>query len=222
MLGEIMHFEILVEDISGKKVLDNLVPRLINDNDTFRVISFKGIGHFPKNGTTGIAILTQKLLNDLPKLLVSYAKTWQTQKKEAVVIVVCDLDDKCLKQFRNELITLLNNCNPKPQTRFCIAVEEMEAWFLGDIAAIKQAYPKAKEAILKSYVHDSICGTWEKLADAVYQGGAIALNQKGWQMVGKEKSIWAENITPYFSIDNNNSPSFCYFRDSLRKIATDL
>jgi hypothetical protein len=183
MHGNIMHFEILVEDISGKKLLDNLVPRIIGNNNTFKVIPYKGIGRIPTKMNNGADAKKRILLDNLPRLLQGYGKTYQNYP--AMVIVVCDLDDKCLKQFRNELITLLNNCNPKPQTRFCIAVEEMEAWFLGDILAIKQAYPRAKEIILKSYENDSICGTWEKLADAVYQGGAIALNKNGWQMVGK-------------------------------------
>jgi hypothetical protein len=32
-----MHVEILVEDLSGKKALDILVPRIIRGQDTFRV-----------------------------------------------------------------------------------------------------------------------------------------------------------------------------------------
>ena len=44
-----MHIEMLVEDLSGKKALDVLVPRIIGDHDTFRVHSYKGIGHIPKN-----------------------------------------------------------------------------------------------------------------------------------------------------------------------------
>ena len=60
----------------------------------------------------------------------------------AAVVVVCDLDDKSLKNFREELFAVLNACDPKPETRFCIAIEEGEAWLLGDIPAVKAAYPK--------------------------------------------------------------------------------
>ena len=42
-----MHFEILAEDQSGKKTLDILVPNIIGDEHTFRVISYKGIGRIP-------------------------------------------------------------------------------------------------------------------------------------------------------------------------------
>jgi len=49
MQCDAMHFEILVEDQSGKVALDILVPKIIGDNHTFRVIDYKGIGRIPKN-----------------------------------------------------------------------------------------------------------------------------------------------------------------------------
>ena len=86
---------------------------------------------------------------------------------QAAVILVCDLEDKCLKTFRQELLGILDRCNPKPENRICIAIEEGEAWFLGDMNAIKRAYVRAKDSVLDSCLNDDICGTWEKLADAV-------------------------------------------------------
>ena len=137
----------------------------------------------------------------------------------AAVILVCDLDDKCLKAFRQNLLGILNTCSPKPETRFCLAIEEGEAWFLGDLSAVRLAYPKAKNNVLLSYVNDSICGTWERLAEAVYPGGSHSLSKKGWQAVGIEKSKWAETITPRMDVTSNNSPSFRYFRDKLQELA---
>jgi hypothetical protein len=209
-----MHFEILVEDRSGKTVLDILVPKIIGDNHTFRVTPFIGIGHIPKLITSAKNVNNRMLLNNLPKLLRAYGKSLQGY---GVVIVICDLDDKCLKNFRAELFAILETCSPRPETRFCVAVEEGEAWFLGDITAIKQAYPRAKDTVLNAYVNDSISGTWEQLADAVYKGGAQALSKQGRQAVGAEKSMWAENITPHMDIDNNLSPSFNYFLGKLRE-----
>lgn len=213
-----MHFQILVEDQSGKIALDILVPKIIGNEHTFDVKSYKGVGRIPTKMNKAVDASKRILLDNLPKLLAGYGRAWQNYN--AVVIVVCDLDDKCLKSFRNELIGLLNTCNPAPETCFCIAIEEGEAWFLGDISAIKQAYPHAKNAVLSSYVNDSICGTWESLADAVYTGGSLALKKTGWQTAGKEKSIWAEKIAPCMNVEENQSPSFQYFRDNLRRIAT--
>ncbi len=215
-----MHFEILVEDQSGKKALDILVPKIIGDDHTFNVHSYKGIGHIPKNlANTGDAS-KRILLNRLPKLLRGYGNTFANYPENypAAVFLVCDLDDKCLKAFRQQLFNILNACYPKPETRFCISIEEGEAWFLGDIPAIKTAYPKAKDAVLGAYVNDSICGTWERLAEAVYGGGSAALLAKGWQAVGSEKSQWAEKITPHMDVANNASPSFAYFKQKLLEL----
>lgn len=212
-----MHFEILVEDQSGKKALDIIVPKIIGTGNTFNIHPYKGIGRIPRNLGATTDAGKRILLDQLPRLLRGYGKTFANYHEHypAAVILVCDLDDKCLKAFRKELYIILESCNPKPKTRFCIAIEEGEAWFLGDIPAIKAAYPKAKNAILNGYVNDSICGTWERLADAVFPGGSAKLSAKGWQAIGTEKSRWAEKISPSMNVRNNASPSFIHFRDKL-------
>ena len=211
-----MHFEIFVEDQSGKKALEILVPNIIADSHTFNIIDFRGIGHIPKHLTSSTHIRTRLLLNQLPGLLRGYGKTYANCS--AAVIVVCDLDSRCLKEFRQELLAVLHVCNPRPNTRFCIAVEEGEAWLLGDMPAIRAAYPQARDAVLNSYTNDSICGTWELLADAVFAGGSKALVRRGWRAVGREKSVWATKIPPLMDVENNASPSFQYFREKLRAL----
>lgn len=215
-----MHFEILVEDQSGKKALDIIVPKIIGGEHTFIVHSYKGIGHIPRNMNDADDASKRILLDNLPKLLKGYGRAFENYpgNYQAAVILVCDLDKKCLKVFRENLFGILRACNPRPETRFCIAIEEGEAWFLGDMNAIKSAYPKAKDAVLGSYENDSICGTWEKLADAIYPGGVLMLSKKGWQAVGEEKSRWAEAISPNMDVNNNSSPSFRYFRDKILEL----
>lgn len=212
-----MHFEILVEDQSGKKTLDILIPKIIGNNHTFKVHSYKGLGQIPRNLAGSTDVSKRILLDRLPRLLRGYGKTFSSYPADysAAVILVCDLDDRCLKQFRTELICILESCSPRPETHFCIAIEEGEAWFLGDIPAVKAAYPKAKDTILQGYVNDSICGTWERLADAIFPGGAKVLSEKGWAGIGFEKSVWAEKITPHMNWQDNASPSFGYFTKKL-------
>lgn len=216
-----MHFEILVEDQSGQTMLEILVPKIIGAQHTFRVHDYSGIGHIPKNLKSSTDARKRLLLDQLPKLLRGHGKTFAgyPANYSAVVIVVCDLDAKCLKAFRQELFAVLNACDPKPETRFCIAIEEGEAWLLGDISAVKAAYPSARDNVLSGYENDSICGTWELLADAVFRGGASGLKKRGGQVVGREKSVWAEKITPHMNVDDNASPSFRYFREKVRDLA---
>ncbi len=215
-----MHFEVLVEDRSGKAALDILIPKIVGDRHTFRVIPYRGIGRIPQKLTTHADASKRQLLDQLPRLLRGYGRTFAqyAPNYRAAVILVCDLDNKCLKTFREELHAVLNECHPKPKTRFCIAIEEVEAWLLGDIPAIRAAYPGAVTNLLNRYENDSICGTWERLADVLYNGGSSELKNKGWQAVGREKSLWSKNITPRMDIDNNASPSFRYFQRKLREL----
>lgn len=215
--GYRMHFEILVEDRSGKKALDVLIPKIIQTQHTFKVRYYQGRGHIPKDLKNPTNAKKRLLLNRLPKQLSVYGKRYANDPTK-VVVVVCDLDHNCLKTFRQELFGALNACNPKPETRFCIAIEEGEAWLLGDIPAIKAAYPKAKVNILNSYQNDSICGTWELLADAIFAGGSNRLRKRPWYVIGREKSAWAQKIAPEMDINQNASPSFCYFRDKIREL----
>ncbi|MCB9481622.1 MAG: hypothetical protein H6680_07375 [Desulfobacteraceae bacterium] len=215
-----MHFEILIEDQSGKTMLEIIVPKIIDiKEDTFKIKSYKGIGHIPKNLKSKSEAQKRILLDQLPRLLKGYGKTFSAYPKtyKAVLIIVTDLDDRPLEKFKNQLFEILKYCDQKPATHFCFAIEEGEAWILGDITAIKTAYPKAKDLILNNYINDSICGTWETLADAIYPGGHKALKNKGWQAVGEAKNNWAKKISPNMDIDNNKSPSFSYFRNTLKK-----
>ncbi len=197
-----------------------VIRKIIGADHTFNIHPYKGIGRIPKNLKANGNANKRILLDQLPRLLQGYGKTFANypENYSAAVILVCDLDNKCLKAFRQELFNILNGCNPQPETRFCIAIEEGEAWFLGDIPAVKIAYPRANNTVLNAYVNDSICGTWECLADAVYTGGSTALSSKGWQAVGTEKSQWSEKISPHMDVATNVSPSFVYFRQKLLEL----
>jgi hypothetical protein len=223
MQGNYMHFEILVKDSSGKTALEILVPRIIDiQQHTYKIHTYKGIGHIPKGLTPNSDPRKRILLDQLPRLIQGYGITHakSSDKFPSVLIVICDLDTKCLKAFRQELLTCVDSCYPQPKTQFCIAIEEGEAWYLGDLAAVKKAYPKAKQKVLNEYINDAICRTWEKLADAVYRDGSSKLSKLGYQAIGTEKAKWAKEITPFMDVDNNQSPSFCYFRDRLRQLGS--
>lgn len=215
-----MHFEVLSEDSSGKIALEIMLESLIPEGHTFKVISYKGIGRIPKNLDSKSDPQKRIFLNQIPRLLKGYGKAFDRYPAEykACVIVVCDLDNRDLNAFISDLQRILDNCIPKPSAEFCIAVEEGEAWFLGDIDAVIQAYPNAKKAILDAYQNDSICGTWEVMADAVFPGGATTLKLLGWQKTGLEKSNWSKNVTPRMNLENNLSPSFNHFRQTILEL----
>ena len=212
-----MHIEFLVEDSSGAKLIDIVIPKLIGsygDPHTWKIHSYKGIGRLPSDLSAKADPSKRALLNQLPRLLNGYAKTPGID----AVVVVLDSDRRDCKIFLNELVSINNKCASPPNTLFRLAIEEMEAWYLGDKQAILAAYPNAKREILSRYQQDSICGTWEILADAIYKGGSAAVKKAGWPLPGQLKHEWAENITPYLDVEQNQSPSFGKLRDGLRRI----
>ena len=211
-----MHFEFLTEDQSSASAMEILIPKLLGETITFRIHPYKGIGRIPKGLRPKTDAKKRILLDRLPQILRGYGNiphNW-------VIVVICDLDDKNKQDFLTELHGTLSTCIAKPTTIFCLAIEEFEAWYLGDMTAIMKTYPKAKTGILSSYKNDSICGTWELLADAVCKDGHKGLLKKGWQAVGEQKSIWAKSISPHMDIAVNKSHSFIEMCAQLRSAAT--
>jgi hypothetical protein len=136
------------------------------------------------------------------------------------VVVVLDSDRRDCKAFLAELNAVQQTCQQPPNTLFRLAIEEMEAWFLGDRQALLAAYPRAKKDVLGRYEQDSVCGTWELLADAVHAGGSAAIRKAGWPLPGQIKHEWAERIGPLMDLDRNVSPSFRKLRDGLRRLVS--
>lgn len=141
-----MHFEILVEDISGKTALEILIPKIISDKNTFNIHFYKGIGRIPQGLKSSSDPKSRILLDQIPRLIQGYGNTFAgyPANYSAVLIIICDLDDRCLSVFRRELLDCVDKCAVKPETYFCIAIEEGEAWYLGDINAIKNCLPWSK------------------------------------------------------------------------------
>ena len=216
-----MHFEVLVEDRSGSVALDCILEKILGPNGSvhsWKIHAYKGIGRIPRNLRDVTDREKRILLDRLPKLLRGYGRSLKSLSQPAAVVVVVDLDTRDCRVFKQELLDLLNACRPRPRTLFRIAIEESEAWLLGDRAAVKAAYPGAKDSVLNGYVQDSICGTWEVLADAVHPGGSARLKASGYPETGMAKCEWAEKIAPHVDVDRNRSRSFQVFRDGVKAL----
>ncbi len=71
-----MHFEVLVEDQSGKAMLDILLKKIIDEPHTCEVKAYRGIGRIPKNLKSTDDVRKRQLLNQLPRLLGGYGKAF--------------------------------------------------------------------------------------------------------------------------------------------------
>jgi hypothetical protein len=217
-----MHVEFLVEDSSGAKLVENLLPKIIGNQGkphTWHIHSYKGIGHLPKDLRGKGDPEKRVLLAQLPRLLKGYLSVPTVN----AVVVVVDSDRRDGKKFLAELegvaATMKSTHKPKSKqkTAVFLAIEEIEAWYLGDHAAIYAAYPKAKRQVLTGYKQDSVCDTWELLADAIEPGGRGPF-ETGGRNAGAAKNEWAIRIGPLLDPHRNRSPSFIQFRDGLKQL----
>lgn len=200
-----MHIEVLVEEQSMEETLKNLLPRMLPPETTYRILSFQG---------------KQNLLRRLPDRLRGYS--WITD--EYRIIVLLDEDRQNCIDLKQQLETAAQQAGLSTKTsaggsRFQvlnrIVIEELEAWFLGDIEAIRQAYPRLPETLSKSrkfHDPDSIPGgTWETLEKTMKRHGYF----KG----GYAKVEAARAISAHMDPNRNRSKSFQVFRDSLIAMA---
>ena len=219
-----MHFEILVEDASGKVLLEQVVPKILGPKgkpNQYRIVNIQELKY------RVMAMLPRKqartlpwdviLLQTLGMQLRAYSKA--LNRKNGVVVIVVDVDYRRCEQFRKKLEETFQTNAPNLEGGVRLAIEEIEAWILGDLAAVRRAYPLVKEYIISSYEQDTVCGTWEVLADAIFHGGSERLTEIGYPQIGREKCRWAENIGQYMDVDSNHSSSFRAFRDLLRRWA---
>lgn len=215
-----MHFEICVEDSSGVSLLSNLLPKLIGENGekhSWRLHPYKGVGRLPQGLKPHSDAGKRILLDQLPRILRGLGKTHGVD----FIVIVLDADQRDCRAFLKELNELAEVCGVRSKTLFRLAIEEMESWYFGDREALLTAYPKAKMRVLNDYAQDSICGTWERLADAVHPGGSAAVKSRGWPAPGELKHDWASKIGPLMEPSRNLSPSFAKFREGLRRLEAD-
>lgn len=157
-------------------------------------------------------------MKKLPQRLKGY-RSWLPDDWR--IVVLCDRDnDDCQdlkKKLENQVI--LSGFTTKSSTssqQFTvlnrIAIEELEAWFLGDATAICQAYPKVPQRFTKRTRYrdpDAVKGgTWEALE--------ALLKEKGYHQGGLNKVEAARTISEYMQPQNNQSPSFQCFNAGIQ------
>lgn len=209
------YIEILIEDKSGSILVEQIMDKYImnKENIIYKIHGFKGIGKIPLKVNKASQIKTKRLFSDLPMYLKGLDASLQAMPGKKAIFVIMDSDDEDCTKMKHSLVQMYQELGLSIQVFFCIAIEEMEAWLLGDSEAVITAYPAAKRQLLQKYVQDSVIGTWEYLADIVYKGGLQALrrNASSYYEIGMFKCECARKIGEFLDIRRNASPSFNYF-----------
>lgn len=201
-----MHIEFLVEEVSTETALYHLVPRIVGDAVDFVVHPYQG---------------KLDLLNKLPARLKGY-HAWLPADWRIVVLIDRD-DDDCQKLkasleevARSAGLTTRSAVGDGAQFQVLnrLAIEELEAWFFGDIDALRAAYPRVPATLATKAKYrdpDAITGgTWEALERE--------LQQAKYFPGGLEKITAAREISRHMQPDRNRSRSFQGFQQGLREL----
>jgi acylphosphatase len=201
-----MHIELLVEEPSAEAAMTQLLPRILGSNISFRV--------HPHQGKPDI-------LRALPKKLRGYAK-WLPSDGRVAVLVDLDRDDCNQLKKRLERAArdagLSTSTSKKGRIGFQvlnrIAIEELEAWFFGDVDALLAAFPRVPSTLASKASFrnpDAIKGgTWERLEQELQKAGYF----KG----GMPKIATAREVARHMQPDRNRSRSFAAFCQGLRSL----
>lgn len=202
-----MTIYIHVEEPSMQEALGILLPRLLGD----RYGGITIIDHSSK----------QRLLTDLPARLAGYAKRLGGEDIRALVIIDRD-DDICtdLKATLERIAAQAGlSTKSRPDARGVfrvvnrIVVEELEAWFFGDVPALCKAYPGVSSTLNRKAAYrapDAIRGgTWEKLLQVLQRAGHYRAAER------LPKCEVARRVATFMDPSRNLSPSFQQFVSGL-------
>lgn len=193
-----MHIEFLLEEPSAEAFLREIVDKLVPVGTTYNFIVFQG---------------KLDLLANLASRLKAYRK-WIPAHYRLVVLIDEDRQNcGALKaQLEDAAATAGLATKTKPMGgQFLvlnrIAVEELEAWFFGDVAAICAAYPGVPTTLASKAPYrdpDLIAGgTWEALERV--------LQKAGYYQSGLAKIQTAREIARHMDPAQNRSTSFAHF-----------
>ncbi len=204
-----MHLEFLVEELSAEAALINLVPMIVPG------VEFDVHVHEGK----------ADLLDKLPGRLRGY-RHWLPNDWRVVVLLDEDradcLEIKGLLEEMAHRAGFLTRDTTSAGGVYSVvnrlAVEELEAWFFGDVVALVDAYPGVSPNLGRQARYrnpDAIGGgTWEALERV--------LQRAGYYLGGLPKIEVAASVSERMEPDRNNSRSFQVFRDGLRQLAEVL
>ena len=197
-----MHIEFLLEELSAKVALEAILPKILSDDVSRELYVFKG---------------KQNLLKRLPERLKGY-KNWLPDDYRIMVLIDEDRED-CIK-LKAELekvahdAGLVTKSSATSKGNFQVvnrlAIEELEAWFFGDIEALQTAYPKvSKRSLRRMNQHpDAITG-------GTHEALGRLLKQSSYHRGGLPKTVVAQNIAQHMEPNRNRSRSFQVFVEGL-------
>ncbi len=200
-----MHIDFLVEEPSAERVLQAVLPKILEGKATHLIRVFQG---------------KKDLLTKLPVRLKGYKRRIKNNEDLRIVVLV-DQDHEDCRALKNRLERMAEEFGFITKTKAHygeivyvvnrIVVEEIEAWLFGDIPALRQIYPRLSPTMDRHRKYrdpDAIQGgTWEALHREIQRAG--------YNMPIFPKIEVASRVAKYMDPRNNRSRSFNLFKGSI-------
>ena len=205
-----MHVEFLLEEPSAEALLEALVPRLLGPEVTFALHPFQG---------------KHDLMAKLPARLRAYP-TWlpHVYGDAWCIVVLRDEDREDCRAVKREMERIASDAGLVTRTAVRegapspfrvvnrIAIEEIEAWYFGDVDALHTVFPEVPITLAAREGFRN--------PDAIGGGTAEALERllATRYPTGLPKREVARIVGPHLAPERNRSGSFCCFRDALYEL----
>ncbi|NEQ83656.1 MAG: DUF4276 family protein [Moorea sp. SIO2I5] len=179
----------MLEELSMKNVLDQLLPKIIPDEITYICITHQG---------------KQDLEKSIPKKIEAFQYSPDTR-----FIIVHDQDSNDCKELKSELLKICQTPGKDNNVMIRIICHELESWFLGDLAAVEKAYNMKPNSLSKQQSKqkyrnpdqlNSAKQELKRLVKEYYPG------------------IHSKKIAPYLSLTDNTSHSFQVFIKGIKHL----
>ncbi len=182
----------LLEEKSAQAFLETLLPRLLSDEVSHRLIPFHG-------------------KQDLQKQLVRKIRLYQNPHARFIVIQDQDSYQDC-RVLKGQLLNLCNETGRRAECLVRIACKELETYYLADLSAVERALDlkglAGKQKSEKFRMPDRLGNPSKELK---------LLTRDRYEKVGGSRKLGQ-----HLSIDNDRSPSFRNLIAGIRRMEAQL
>ena len=199
-----MYLEFLLEEPSAEAVLRTILPKILSGNISYDFFVFKGKEH---------------LLKNLPERLKTY-RQWISDDWRIFVLI--DEDRKDCHELKAKLeqaaheAGFVTKSSAAPDESFQVvnrlAIEELEAWFFGDVEALHAAYPR----IPKTLQYQARYRDPDAIQGGTYEALERLLIRQNYFRERIPKPTVAQNIAQHMEPSRNRSKSFQVFVEGLK------
>jgi len=185
----------LVEEESMQHILEVIVPKIINEQDEFKIFTHQGKQDLKK-----------QLSEKVPILL---------KNPNSYVLILQDQDSNDCKKLKKELNDLIKDKCDNQKYKIRIVCRQLENWYFGDFEAIQSAFNNVKR---EKFENKAIFRNVDILENAPKELVKIIPQYKPLKTLPKIGV--AKKIAPHLEISKNKNKSFEQFVKGLKNIVS--